>query len=128
MSAVDDLNFANVEELATAIRAAGITWVTTDRNDLRTPGVWIRFEGLPPSPLAACVMRLSVFAIVEPTSNGAQQDKALADLWNTLRPVLENYGGPAGLVSRIGLLPDGATTPLPALLAPLDLVTTEGEI
>lgn len=120
----DDLDFANVDELIAALADAGVT-ATMNENDVRAPGVWVRFSGLPDSPLGGCTIGLTLYAVVDKISDRSLQMAALAALWNKVRPVVQHFGGPNGTPVPVGLpLPGNATTALPSLAIPLDLITT----
>lgn len=126
-AAPDDLNFADVDELIGWLDDAGVH-ATMNENDVRIPGVWVRFDELPDSTLGACIIRLTLFPVVEKTSDRSRQNAALAELWNTVRPVVQRAGGPTGSVVPTGLTLPSSPVVLPALSVPLDLHTVqEGE-
>lgn len=128
LSAVDDLDFADVEELIGWLDEAGVH-ATMNENDVRVPGVWIRFDELPdPSPLGGAIIRLTLFPVSDKTGDRMAQLGRLAALWNTVRPVVQAAGGPSGPVVPTGLTLPSSPVALPALSVPLDLHTvSEGE-
>lgn len=130
MASPDDFDPADIDELVTALQAAEVH-ATIDERDVRTPGVWIRHDSLPVGrPLAGCLVRLTLFLVVEKATERTKSQSDLAALWNKVRPVVQHFGGPSGDVNvRVGLTLPGGPTRLPAYSVPLDLITvaTEGE-
>lgn len=128
--AADDFDPADIDELIAALKAAGVE-ASIDERAVRVPGVFVRHDSLPTGrPLGGCLVRLTLFPVVEKSTDRNQSTRALADLWNKVRPVVQGFGGPSGDVNvRIGLTLPSSSTRLPAYSVPLDLITvaTEGE-
>lgn len=128
--AVDDLDFADVDELIAALAAVEVK-AHLDHRDVRPPAVWIDFRG-PGSDsdvLGGGVVRLVLYPVVPQNAGYRRELDALAQLWNKVRPVVQRYGGPTGEVTPIALVlgaGGGSDAGLPAFRVPLDLIT-EGE-
>lgn len=125
--ATDDLDFANLDQLTQLIKDAGVSSVSTDASEVRTPGVWIRLVSIPPGTLAGLTLRLTVNVVVANSTTRTRTESALADLFNQVMPVITEVGGPSGDITPIGLVLPGSQTPLPCLSIPLDLLTTNQE-
>lgn len=130
---VDDLNPADLDELATALYDADPTHelirsATLNPDEVQLPGIWIRFDGLGAGTLAGLTVRTTLHLIVPNAGGVARVLGKLAELYNVARPVIAGYGGPSGDVLRTGvLLPSNAAQPMPALAVPLDLLTSQPE-
>lgn len=125
--AVDDLDFDDLEPVIEALAAIGIQ-ASMDSSKLRPPAVWIKFDGIgSEDTLGGLVIKTRLFAVVGKTNEAWRANKALALLWNKVRPVVQKYGGPSGDVTAPGLVLSGSTAVLPALSIPLDLVVTHDD-
>lgn len=118
-----DLDFGNLDELAGLLTAAGVRSASTNPAEITTPGVWIRFDGVSLDRLAGCTIKLTLHLIVGDAEPRIVMPE-LAALFNQVRPVLNDLGGPAGDTTRVGVVLPNSTKPLPALAVPLDLITT----
>lgn len=128
---VDDLNPADLDELVTALKAAGtpeqIRSVSLDSDRLQLPGVWVRFDGLRENVLAGLTVRVTLHLIVPAAGGLRRQLAALAELRNVVAPVVKSYGGPSGDTTRVGVILPAGPPALPALAVPLDLLTSQEE-
>lgn len=124
--ATDDLNVSDLESLAAMLKAIdGVSSASTDPSEIRTPGVWIRFDAIETGTLSDLALKVTLYAVVG-SSNGRGRDlKNLQDLYNLIKPTLAEIGGPSGPINaRAALVLPGSQTPLPAFEIPLDLYTT----
>lgn len=131
MSAVDDLNFADIDELIEQLDDVDVK-AYLDVKEVRPPAVWIDFKGPGSDPdiLGGGVVRLVLYPVVPDTGMYRRNLDALAGLWNKVRPVVQAAGGPTGDVTPVALVlgPAGSNAGLPAFRVPLDLVTVnEGD-
>jgi hypothetical protein len=118
-----DLDFTNLDDLAQMLTEAGVRSVSTDPAKVNTPGVWIKVDGIGDNLLAGVTIRTTLYLIV-PDQDVRRALTALAAMYNTVYPVLRSVGGPTGPIRTTGLVLPNSQTPLPALAAPLDLLTT----
>lgn len=123
--ATDDLNFDDIGLLVTALKAVdGIKYADTDPAAVNTPGVWVRFDGLGLGTMTHLEVKLTLHLVVATANDRARTEKALADLFNAAKPVVNDFGGPAGLVTPAGLQLPGSQAYLPCLQIPISLLTT----
>lgn len=113
--------------LTEAAGPARLRSATTDSTKLLTPGAWtrvntIRHEHLDGSYVVDCTVHLVV-----PESEPKRAHKRLSELFNLLRPTLENVGWSGATLAFTGLVVPGSQTPLPALAIPVELHVTESE-
>lgn len=123
--ATTDLDFADLEQLATLLRAGGIKSVDVDPAKVTTPGVWIAPRTVSLNNLAGVTIRVDLVAVV--ASVDAIRDlKALAVLFNKVKAVLDanNLGGPDEDSTVVSVKLPASKSPLPGLSIPLDLYTT----
>lgn len=130
--AVDDFNPADLVELVDAIKAADpsgelIRSVSFNPDEVKVPGVWLRFDGLDDGILAGLTVKLTLHLIVPNAGGFGRVLAQLAELRNLVKPVVATYGGPNGPTVRTGVILSTTTQPLPALAIPLDLLTTQDE-
>lgn len=121
-----DLDFTNLDDLATLIKAAGVRSVETDPGKINPPGVFIKVDGIGDNLLSGVTIQTTLYLVV-PDQDVRRALSALADLYNLVYPVLRSVGGPTGPIRTTGLVLPNAQTPLPSLAAPLDLLTTPNE-
>lgn len=126
MTLSTDLDFSNLEDLATLLTAAGVRSVTTDPAKVNTPGVYVKVEGIGDNLLAGVTIQTTLYLVVADQDIRRALD-ALATLYNLVYPVLHGIGGPTGPIRTTGLALPNASTPLPSLAVPLDLLTTPNE-
>lgn len=124
--ATDDLNVADLETLAATLNAIdGVSKASTDPSEVRTPGVWIRFDTIDTGTLSDLCLKVTLFAVVGSSNTRARDLKNLQDLFNLIKPALAELGGPSGPVNaRAALVLPGSQALLPAFEIPLDLYTT----
>lgn len=121
-----DLDFGNLEILATALEDAGVRSVSIDPGDLNLPGVLIQVTGIGQDLLAGCTIKTNLLLLVDDVKP-KQTAQQLQDLYNLVVPVVRGYGGPTDdSVMGKWVLP-GQPTPLPGISVPLDLLTTSEE-
>lgn len=125
--AVDDLDFADVDELIEALAAVEVK-AHLDHRDVRPPAVWIDFRGpgADSDVLGGGSVRLVLYPVVPGNTKLRRELDALATLWNKVRPVVQKFGGPSGDVTPVALVlgtAGGSDEGLPAFRVPLDLIT-----
>lgn len=131
--AVDDFEPTDLDELVEAIKAADPTHelirsVSLNPDEVKLPGVWIRFDGLDDNLLGGVTVNLTLHLIVANAGGFARVLAGLAQLRNLVKPVVVGYGGPNGRTTRTSvILPGNTSTPMPALAMPLDLLTSQPE-
>lgn len=124
--ATDDLNLDDLQLLVEELKARpGVKYASTDPEEIDTPGVWVRFDGAElQATLTNLRVKVTLHLVVAPANERARTNKALSDLFNTVKPVVEDHGGATGLIKPVGLQLPGAQSPQPCLQIPLDLLTS----
>ena len=117
------LDPADLEQLATELRAAGVRSVDYDPANVKAPGAWLRLDTLAPDTLDGAVnVGLTLFLVV-PANGVTRSLGALSDLLDLAFPVLQRLAASIDQASITGLVLPGSTTPLPALSVPITLHT-----
>ena len=116
------IDWTEVDDLAGVLVAAGVESVDVDPTRVRAPGVWISVRAIATEKLyGGPTYRLSLFCLAPDTDHRTARD-LLAELHNTVAPVVDELGGTTGDVELVTLqIPGGAT--LPALRIPVDMDT-----
>lgn len=126
--AVDDFNPDDLEELAQLLRdVEGIETADIDPSKVRTPGVWVRFDGLSLGTLGALGVKVTLHPVVASTGNRPRDLAGLAALFNRVKPVAQQLGAPLDDVRVVALTLPGSSTPLACLQIPIELHTTQEE-
>lgn len=116
-----------VDELGAELKAAAdeLRVVSLEASQVRTPGVWVRVDGVSQVTLRGDWQIDAVaFLVVQATDTGRSWDK-LATLLHKLTPTLSRVGYTGATITPTGLILSGSSTPLPALAIPLELHYTE---
>lgn len=121
--AVDDLNWADLDDLVEQLRAAGVASVDMDPAKVNTPGVVVEVAGLA-TRFGGLTIRCRLVLVV---GNQAVRKSAdnLAALFNVVRPVAQKVGADLANVTTALYVKPGSSTGLPALIIPLDLHTRQ---
>lgn len=124
--ATTDLDFANLDQLVTALKAAGVRSASIDPAELNLPGVLIEVTGVSLDLLAGVTIKLNLVCLVS-DDKPKQAAKQLQALFNKVADVARAHGGPTD-DSTVGrwVLP-GSAAELPGISVPLDLITTSEE-
>ena len=124
MMAATDLNFDDVDELAALLEAAGIPCAGVELDHLDPPGVWLRPRAARLDHLGGSTLVLDL-VLVAPGNGARRAMDVLAGLLNEVTRVLAPLGGPTGDISFVTVSLPGGGAPLPAMVVPLDLLTTQ---
>lgn len=112
---------ADLEPLTEALTDAGVP-SSTDPVGLTVPGALVRPDGVTEGGLASTMVGVSVI-LVAPDAAVPEALVELGRLYGLALPVLNDLGGPADRSTFSTLtLPD--QPPLPAMVVPLELLTT----
>lgn len=111
--------------LSTAAPAPQLRSVTSDAENLQTPGCWLRFDRARHDLMDGYSLDVTAHLVVGEQKT-PRAHKALSDLFTALRPTFDNVGYSGGDLAFIGLVLPTSSTPLPALAVPLTLTITEG--
>lgn len=108
--------FAPVDNLAAALRLAGVRSVEQDPAKLLTPGVWIKHAGFSFEYLDGYTHKLQLHLVVADNGYVRSRD-ALAELLNLVTAVVDPTDDPFFQ----GLILPSSPAPLPGLVVPFDL-------
>lgn len=120
------LDFADLDELATILEAAGVRDVSMDPSKLNLPGVWIELNGIDLDVLDGLTIKVNLVCLTGDT-DPRRAATQLAALFNQVVPAIASLGGPAGVTTAGTWTFPGSTARLPGLAIPLDLTTTTEE-
>lgn len=117
------LNPADLDQLATALRDAGVRSVDYDPAQVHAPGIWLRLDTLTPATMDGGVeVGLTMFPVVAATGT-TRSLGALSELLDLALPVLQAWASGYGAATVTGLALPGSSAPLPALSLPFTLHT-----
>jgi hypothetical protein len=129
--AADDLNLDDLDELVALVRGDGddqLVEVSLDPGELNLPGVWVSFDGIDLNRLRGATLTVRLFLVVPdvaPRDAGAQ----LVELFNLVKARLATRPGPVRINGRTTtetvLMPGYEGRALPALVVPVELLTTQ---
>jgi hypothetical protein len=121
--AVDDLVWADVDAVIALLKAAGVTSVDIDPAKVNPPGVVVEVLGLATRVSGLTVRTRLVLIVGNQAMRKAAQN--LAELFNLVKPVGHQLGADLRNVTTATYVKPGSSSPLPALLIPLDINTRQ---
>lgn len=123
---MSDLDFADLDQLATVLTDAGVRSVSMDPAKVNLPGVWIELTGVDLDVLEGVTIKVNLVCLAGDTDPRRAAGQ-LAGLFNKVVPAIADLGGPAGTTLPGTYVFSGSTAALPGLAIPLDLTTTTEE-
>lgn len=114
---------ADLDELVELLKIAGVRSAGVALADLNPPAVWVQLADFGEDLLSGDATYRVDLVLVVPDAAPRRALAELHKLYDYVRPVIGEVGGPAGRVRSATVLPlEGG--PLPALVAPITMTGT----
>lgn len=117
------IDFADVDELVELLNATEVRSADVDPAKVNVPGVLVQVVSFAEDLLAGTTLKVNL-VLVSADTDFRRAMAQLQVLYTQVTPVLDLFNGPTGDVTAATIQLPADPAPLPALVVPLELLTT----